>query len=472
MSTARALAHNTAVQIAGKIASTLLGLAGIGMMTRHLGAAEFGWYTIVISYLGFAGILIDFGLIPVTAQMMSEPRFNKTELFKNLLGFRFITALVMLGLAPAVAMFLPYPTPVKIAIAFTAVSFLGNAMNQVLVGLYQTKLKMHIQVAGEIIGRILLVVSLFFLIHRGAGFLWIMGAVTLSGVVYTAVLWLFAARETRVGFGWDIGIWRAIAAKMWPIAVSIMFNVVYLKGDALLLSVLRSETEVGLYGAAYRVLDIVAQLAMMMMGVWLPILAYAWSRDLKEDFQKSFCQSFDALMSFAVPMTAGVMILAEPIMAFVAGDAFRPSGGILRILALAVFGIYLGAVFGHAAVAMNRQRQTMWIYISDAVLTLAGYLYAIPRFGMLGAAWMTVFSELYAGALLFLTVRRHAKTPIPLRTFWKILFSAGVMALALVAAPDWHVMFRILLGSAVYGLTLICIGGVSKEALRALFRKP
>src|SRR3990167_5484988 len=113
MSLTKKIAHNTIAQIIGKIISTLLGLIAIGMMTRYLGTEQFGWYVTAISFLQFIGILIDFGLIPVTAQMLSEPGVDKTQLLKNLLGFRLVSAILFLGLAPFVAFLFPYPAEVK-----------------------------------------------------------------------------------------------------------------------------------------------------------------------------------------------------------------------------------------------------------------------------------------------------------------------------------------------------------------------
>ena len=256
MSLTRKIAHNTIAEMIGKLISVSLGLVALGLMTRYLSTEQFGWYTTTISFLQFIGILIDFGLIPVTAQMMSEPRFEKEALLKNLLGFRFVTAVLFLGIAPLIALFFPYPPEVKIAIGFTTISFLGVAMNQVLIGFYQTKLKMHIQAIGEVAGRIVLIGGLWFVIATQRGFLPIMGVVTLSSVAYTGVLWLRARKEQSVGFRFDWPVWKAIVIKMWPIAISIMFNVLYLKGDVLILSWFRSQAGVGIYGAAYRVIDI------------------------------------------------------------------------------------------------------------------------------------------------------------------------------------------------------------------------
>lgn len=473
MSTTRAIAHNTIVQFGGKIISTILGLIAIAVMTRYMGQEQFGWYVTVISFLGFIGILIDFGLVPVTAQMMSEPAFDKKQLLRNLLGFRLATAGVFFGLAPLAALFFPYPYEVKAAIAFTAISFLGVALNQVLIGYYQTKLRMHIPAIGELCGRAALLLSLFIILKFGASFYWVMGAVTVSGIVYTLALWIAGTEHEPLGFSFDRNIWKAIIKKMWPIAVSIIFNVVYLKGDIVLLSIFRDQAEIGVYGAAYRVLDIVAQLAMMTMGIMLPLLAYSYSRNAREDFKKYYQQSFDLIMLFALPVLVGLFVLAHAIMRFVAGDEFTDSGFILQILSIAVFGVYFGAIFGHAAVAIGRQKSTIWIYVSDAVITLIGYLVFIPRYGLTGAAWMTVFSELYAGILLFFTVSYYAKESLQWKTVGKILVASVLMGSALGTFPHYHILVRVLIGSITYAVALFALGAVSKETVREIvsFRK-
>lgn len=468
MSTTRKIAHNTGIQLIGKVISTILGLVGIGMMTRYLGQEQFGWYITVISFLQFIGILMDFGLIPVTAQMMSEPHFEKEKLFKNLLGYRFVTAIIFLAIAPFIALFFPYPVEVKIAIGFSTISFLAVAMNQIFIGYYQNKLQMHLQVAGEVAGRVVLVVGLWAFIALHYSYLMIMAVLVLASVAYMLVMWIAASRQTSTRLAYDKAIWLAITKKMWPIAISIMFNVIYLKGDVILLSVFRDQTDVGIYGAAYRVLDVLGQTAMMLMGVLMPLMAYAWSRNLKEEFAQRFQQSFDIMMMFGLPMTTGAALLATPIMRLVAGEQFVSSGPILVILMLGVFAVYIAAAFGHTAVAMDKQRKTIWVYATTAVITLVGYLIFIPSHGMYGAAWMTAFSEFYTALALFFVIRHYSKVMLSGKALMKILFACAVMALVILSLPGWHVVLVSAVGALVYGVTLLAIGGISKETIREI----
>jgi len=472
MSSTRAIAHNTIIQIIGKVISVFLGLLAIGLMTRYLGTEKFGWYVTTTTFLQFAYLFIDLGLIPVTAQMLGEKIIPEEKLLPNLLGFRFVTGFILMIIAPLVALFFPYPNEVKIAISLTSISFLVIAMNQIFTGFFQYKLKMIYCSLSELIGRLALVIQLWFLINHHGSFLWIMTAIVIATTLNMSSLWLFAHQHIKTNLAFDKTVWKAIWHKSWPIGISVIFNVIYLKGDTILLSLYRSQAEVGIYGAAYRVIDILTQLAMMIMGVILPILSFQWVNKNKEHFQKQLQQSFNIMMMIGVPIVGGLWVLADKIMILVAGNDFAFAGYPLRILSLAIFGLYLGAVFGHTAVAINKQKKTMWIYFSDAILTLIGYLIFIPKFGIAGAAWMTVFSELYAGILLFATVYYYTKEKLNFTAFYKIIFCTLIMAGVLSLLPGLHGAFVILLlfiGMVVYGGMLIITKTISPNTLTEIF---
>lgn len=468
MSLTRQIAHNTIIQIVGKVITTAMALVAFGMMTRYLGTEKFGWYVTAISFLQFAGILIDFGLIPVSAQMLSEGHFEKKKLFQNLLAFRFFTALICLCIVPLIALFFPYPHEVKIAIAFTSLSFFAISINQVFTGFFQTELKMYLASFGEFIGRIVLVVGIAMLIFFGAGFYPIMEVITASSIVYTLVLLFFARKYVPIRFGFDLHIWKTIAIKMWPITLSIIFNVIYLKGDTILLSLYRSQQEVGMYGAAYRVIDILTQIAMLTMGILLPLLSSSWAKQNKSEFGEHYKRSVFLMLLLGMPLATGTLILANPLMRLIAGNEFAASGRPLQILSLAVFGLFFGAIYGHTAVALNKQRQAMMVYISAAILTLGGYLLFVPRYGMIGAAWMSVFSELFVGILLFIVIHRFVQVPLSKGPISKILLSTFCMGITLYFVQSLPVLLATAIGALIYGGMLVLTNAISKNTLKEI----
>ena len=86
MNIAQKIVHNTAIQLAGKIISTLLGLVAVSIMTRYLGVEKFGWYSTASGFLMFTAIISDFGFVAVTASMLSQFENQKNRLFERFFG--------------------------------------------------------------------------------------------------------------------------------------------------------------------------------------------------------------------------------------------------------------------------------------------------------------------------------------------------------------------------------------------------
>lgn len=324
---------------------------------------------------------------------------------------------------------------------------------------------MHLQSIGEIIGRIVLVVGTLLIAKNNFGFLPMMMVITISSFFYTGYLWY---KNDSFKLQIDKNISRAIFVQLWPTALAVIFNAIYLQGDRVLLPLFVSQSDVAFYGAAYRVLDIIIQISSMVMGIMTPLLAFSWSRKIFVDFQKNAQLSFDLLMTLLIPMVFGAFILAEPIMKFIAGTDFVGSGKILQLLVISIFGVCFGIVFGHLSLAINRQKQVFWIYFTDAILSLIGYFIFIPRFGMYGAAYVTIFSEFYAGILLLVMAYYYSRFFPKLFTLFKILFLSLLMSVLVYNLKEENILIVISLSMVFYALGTIYLKIISREDIMQL----
>jgi len=465
--------QNTIYHLAGKIIGVLLGVFTIAVMTRYLGQEQFGWYTTAVAFLGIVGIMVDFGLVLVTGQMLGESRpstSSGTNVVHNLLAFRIITAFIAYIGAGSIIWLFPYTLEIKLAVLLTTVAFFCIALNQIFTGIFQKHLKAQWIGFGEVAQRAVLFVGVLLVARENFGFLPVMGAVVVANIIQTVVLATRAHKIIPLGLAFDRQIWKIIFSKSWPIAISIAFNLIYLRADVFILSLVRSQSEVGLYGAAYRIMDVTTAVPIIFMGLLLPLLASAWSEKNREQFGELIRQGFSMFSIVAIPLLFGGILLATPIMRLVAGSEFTASGPIVQILLIALMGGFLGALFGHAIVAINHQRKTIWIYIVTAVLTLIGYIIFIPKYGIYGAAWMTVFSEALAGMLLWLYVRRATKTRVAWSPLLKALLASLIMTAVLWPIKHLHVLLLIPIGAIVYGVVIIAVRGVRYGMLRELIR--
>lgn len=475
MSLTRKIAHNTIMQFSSKVIGTLLGLLTVSIMTRALGQAGFGYYSTIMGFLQFFGIFVDFGLTLTTAQMLGKARqtqgaaeWDEHTLFANILGLRLVSAVVFLGLAPLIVLVFPYPPIVKLGIAIGTVSFFFMAVNQIFLGYFQARLNMQWVAVAEIANRVFLLAAVVACVYFNLGLLAIIAAVSISNVVQFVFLFFPARRMSAIRVGFNLACWKDIWSSTWPIALSIALNLLYLKTDILVLSVYRAPEEVGLYGAAYKVVDVLTTFPVLFAGLLLPLLTQYWHTQDRHRFGTMIQQGFDAMSVVAWPMMVGTLFVGADLMALVAGEAFRASGLILQLLIWASGIIFFNAVFAHAIVAVGLQKRTIFAYAVTAVLGVIGYFLAIPAFGALGAAAMTIATEALVAILVFMVYARHTMLLPSLRRWIPIAVSCTLMAAALWLTQGWLFLPRLLLAVAVYGGAMLLTKGISPAFIRDL----
>lgn len=470
MSLTRAVASNTAFQIAGKAVGTVLGLLTVAIMTRHLGQNGYGEFTTVTSFLQFFGIVVDFGLTMTMVRMISVDGADESAIASNVFTMRFVAGLLFFGVAPLIALAFPYDPLVKIGIALASLSFLSMTLSQVLVGIFQKHLSTGRAAVAEVVGRVVLLGGVAYAAAAGRGLIAIIVALIASNVVHFALSFVFARKHVHVRLAFDRAVWRRVFGVSWPIGLAILFNLIYLKGDIIILSVTRTQAEVGLYGASYKILDVVTTVPMVFMGIALPILARAWAAGNRDDFARKLSRSFDFLSMLALPLAIGAIPVATDLMRFVAGDAFAEAGMFMAILMSGGAAVFWSALFGHAVVALDLQRRMLPWYAADAAIALALYIVLIPIYGAVAAAWVTVLSEAFMAVASCVMTLGTTRIRLPMRTFTKALVASVGMAIVVAMLPALHVLLRVGIGAAVYAGLLFLSGGISKETF-ALFRR-
>ncbi|MCX6780264.1 MAG: polysaccharide biosynthesis C-terminal domain-containing protein, partial [Candidatus Magasanikbacteria bacterium] len=410
-------------------------------------------------------IFSDFGFIITTANMLSEPRFDQKKLLDTLFTWRLITAAVFQGGAPLLFLLFPYPIEIKIAVIIISVSFFAIGVSNVFTGYYQQQLKTYINTIGELIGRFVLLGGVLMLARLDAKFLPMMALISAASILNAIYLYY---KMPSVHISFDKEISRALFIKIWPTALCVIFNSFYLQGDRVILPLYTSTREVAFYGASYRVLDIIIQMSALIMGIMAPLLAYSWSRSNIDEFKHRLQMSFDLVAIFLIPTMLGAVALSSKIMSFVGGADFASAGKILSYLSLAIFGICFGMVFGYTALAINKQKQAVWVYLADAILSVIGYFIFIPRFGIYGAAGVTIFSEFFAGVCLLIIVCYHARFVPRLTALAKISLSSIIMYLTITHFQTPHVLISIVLGGIIYILLILILRVVSRDTIREI----
>ncbi|MBI4433754.1 flippase [Candidatus Uhrbacteria bacterium] len=466
------LVQQTGIQVVAKAAGIGLGVAAIALLTRSLGREGYGAYATIMAYLQLFGIAVDLGLNVLAPTVLAETHAPEGDgearnNFSHIFTMRLVAGVGAFAIAAAVAWVIPlYSDEVRVGIALATLSFLAIVLTQILQAPFQVAGRMQWPAFAEVVGRAVLVAGVACAAWAAAG-LHAMVLATVVGNILILILTLVRARRIiPVRLTYDRAAWVAILHRTWPIALSILCNLVYLRADAVILSLLRPAADVGAYAAPYRLLDVLTQFPHMVMGLMLPLFAAAWGAGDHAQLRARLQHTFDALAVVAMPITVGAIVLGTPLMILISGPEFAVSGPVLGVLALALLGIFLGQPFGYAVVAVGAQRRMLLGYAVVAAVTLAGYLLLIPRYSFWGAAGMTVVSEVAIAFWTFVIVRRATQFTPKLAVAGCAALAALGMVVPLLLTSAWPVLIRIAIGAITYCVLLVVFPS-TRQMMRA-----
>lgn len=472
MSLAKKILWNTGIQVAGKVLSTVLGIWLIILMTRSLGTEGFGAYTTANTYLQFFGLFLDMGLnatlIALLGEHADDAAYQK-RCVSALFTLRVILAIVILLIIAPISIFaFPYSWQIKLAVFALAGSFIFPSMNQVVVGAQQKVLKLESAAIAEVLGRIVSIAGVLLVIHYNLGLIPMMWVITIS----SAVLFFFnifnARKDSSFAWNWDPTFWKMALLRSWPIGLTILLGLFYFKADTLILSLTRSQAEVGLYGAAYRVFEVLITVPFMYAGIIMPILSNAWAKNNREFFSKIISHSIDGMVFLSVPIIFGSVLLGKEVLVAISGPDFADAGRALSILSIAIAVTFVNVIFSHAVIAIDAQRKMIVPYLIVSTIAIISYLIMIPRYGLWAAAWLTVtFEILITIANIIVTHRAERVVYRPKTTILALVACIPMTAIILLTRSFW-VGIPVLAGAGAYLVTALTLGAIPKELLKDL----
>jgi O-antigen/teichoic acid export membrane protein len=465
------LARNTILQTLAKVVSIALGWFIVVLMTNYLGASGFGSYTIMVAYLQFFGVAADLGMVLVSSQLLAERESDKDRVFSNLLTFRLATAIGILVLAPFFIWLFPYSDVVKEGVVILSLSFFLIALLQIFTGLFQAMLKMGRAMLAELFGRVVLLAVLVVATLQGYGLLFVVWGVVLGSLANVLLAVILAQSFVKLRLSYDRELWQIIWKRSWPIALGIFFNLIYLKADTLILSFVRDEFEVGVYGAMYRVLEVLITFPTMFASLLLPLLAKRWIDNNQVGFTELAQQSFNMIIYLALPLMIGIWFTAPQVVALFGNDFMQMGVPLLRWLSFATAIIFIGTLLGHVIVAMDKQRSVLWVYATTAGLSLAVYGWAVPKFGAYGAVVSTVAMETLVLVLLFIFVRQHFSLRLQTKTILSVLVALLPMIIFLHYVSPAGLYFTVPVSIILYVGTLYLTGGVSPVFIKQILMR-
>ena len=446
----------------GEAVARALSFVAMLVVARRLGPAMYGVIGVASGIMLYLNQVADAGVelsgVPAAARLGRGEAL--ADLVASALGVRTAIAIVLSVAVVAIGVFaFPQPDGVVLALYSIGLVLVAAGTRWVYLGLQEGSWVALARISGELTALVLVVLAL-----RDVGDIAIVPIATLAGGAVACFVMLAGLR--RLGVAARVSNNRApsreiIARGPYLVGFTIL-GLVLFNADLIYLRFVSGQAAAGYYAAAYTFIAFAANLAVTWAHSVLPSLA----KFERGDAGRNEVYASAMLLAFLVslPIAIGGMLTATPLIDVVYGDAFAPAAVALVWLLPAIPLSALREV-GVAGLLGSTDGERFLIRSNamSAALNLALILPVVPRYGMVGAAAVTVITEVFRFYLTARYALQHGfALPQPGR-FLKPVAAGVLMASGLLLIGAQSLLVLVSAGVGLYSIGLALTGVIKVE---------
>jgi len=459
--------RNSIFLVSIELFTKLLGLILFMLMARVLGAADIGLYEGALAMAGFFALAVRLGFERLVQREVGRDTSRLYSHFREINVIKFIFAAVLLVVIWM--MLTLHGTPdaqIMMMIAFfTFLISFSNFNSALFRGIGRPEFEVVVRSLFSLLNLSLGV----FALYSGWGLIGVVSmqliSVGFSLVVSFAIIEKIA---DKVDYSWR---WHTLLGHLKKAAPFAALLVVLFFGNqikVIILALLCSRTEVGLFAAANRLFDNLTLIPMAIMGAFLPMMSRLYCTSIGR-FTRTLRFTMKYLFIIAAPFAVGLMIVARPLVIVLYREHFEPSALVLQLLMPALFFSFWNCAASALLVARNREGTLIWLFAGGAVVNVIGNLVLIPVFSANGAAVAVVITQAFQCFIFgFLSLRRYLNLRILFRLIAAPAVCVAVMGVAVYFTLQINLWLAVAVGAVVYPTTLLLSGTVNKKDIESL----
>lgn len=476
MRTGLTILKNTGVLLLGRVIAIALGVVYIAALSRYIQAAGMGVIATAASFVSLMSLLLNFGLNDVTIRDIAADKSRVSAYLPNLFLLRGVFSIAFLLLVLVAIKVIGYPPVTTTIILIYCAVYFFDELTSICFAVFSAYEKMEysaaLQTGRDILNMLL---SMLAIALQASLYVIVLISALASLLKLLAGLSILKWKFVLPTFKVDLPLMRSLFKMTLPFAALLFVSVVAKEIDTFVLSLFRTEQEVGWYSSAALLVNYLLLLPGIFLQAIFPVFS-KFNRTSPDGLERVYSISFKYLLILGCALSLGTWVTARSVVDFVFGPGFEKTATALMILSPLLFWIF-GYANGSYLNATGGQRISTYFAVVSVVLTVTLSLILTPRLGFIG----TALTRIIPGALLFLPLtyicHKRLKIPLPyaltLKSVAAAMLMAGMVAYALHLG--WHLLVAVfLVAPVIYGLALLVFGVIGRtdlELVSRIFRK-
>jgi O-antigen/teichoic acid export membrane protein len=394
---------------------------------RILGTAEYGVFSYAVTLAGFIGLFMDPGINTV---LMKETAKSSESERRTTFSTIFAIKIVLIFIGAGIIIFIgPYFSTLpgaKMLLPIAACILMFDTLREFFLSLLRGMERMEWDAGIFIFTNIAIVLLGFWFTlmnptARALGWGYALG--TAAGAIGAIVVVWDYVKELFSRF--SMKLIAPILHSAWPFAITGALGLLFTNTDILIISWMKTASDVGIYSAAIRIIQVLYLIPGVIQLSTLPLFSRLANKD-NEKFRSVFEQTVTTVFLASIPLAIGGIIIGTPFITFIFGSAFAPGGLPFKLLAATFIVDFPGAVMANAIFVYGHQKSLIITSALGGVSNVLFDLLLIPHWGMTGSAVATLLAQTISNGYLWYVMRKiNYFTVLP--HLKKILTASAIM---------------------------------------------
>lgn len=458
--------ENTTSLVLGQMFGVILAFVASIFLIRSLGSTGFGEYTFLYAFLSLFGWLVVFGTDNILVREAIQYPEEAGSIWFNGFFLQLIFAAISFLLMLIVAQIFGYSSQEKKLMILAGIELFWLVPWRIVYRILQVELQQWRAVLATLIRQFVWLLLLMFLINLNSSLEDIIWVRTATAIFELFLMWYFAKEFIHLNLSIDFQVIKKLLLLSWPLALTSFSIAIYHRIDRVLIERYLDTNNLGIYATADNIAVLMGMVPLAFMTSIFPLLSDKLSSH--DNFFTLIDTSFRWVLVWSFVFALFLTIIGPYIVIILYGNEFEISGQVLKVLVWAQVASCYGIVITQILIARNLQFFLTISTLVGALINVLGNIIFLPLFGIIGAAWVTVFSYIVSGIMIFLIFpKTRAYSFQGIRILLKITGIAFISYLVPILM-QMDPLISFVSFSASFGIGLWALGLINKFDIKIL----
>ncbi len=463
------------VRVVGFAATNVLAALTSIVLLRHLGVDEFGRYGTVMALMTIVNGVTDGGMtIAGTRELALLPAGPKRRALTGvILGIRIVLTLLGVALAILFALVAGYDGVLVEGAALAGAGVVLMAVASVLTLPLLVELRNVRLTLFELSKQVVALVATIAFVAAGAGLLAMLGVQTIVGAAAVGIVALVGGAAAFVGPRYDRAEWIRIVRIALPVAIASVLAVLYLRILVVMGSLTIDPRELGYLVTSARIIEVLAGLPMLIIGVALPVVSVA-ARDNPARLHYIARRLLESSLILGLLSALALSFGAHTAVLVLGGSSYAAAAPVLAVQAYTLVTVFVAQACVVLLVALDRQRDIVRGNLIGLAAVIVAGLVLLPAAGAEGGAIAALVADAVLSVTMVVLLRRAGVgRDLPLGGFARIVAAAVLAAAAgaaVVLAVGTEPIWSALVATGAFVAALVALRAIPPELYDVLRR--